>query len=99
MQMADGSHYWEAKAITREAPAPIKTIEPRDNLSSFRGRNAWTIILNNYRHGVPFLRGSNSHCCFATGVFEGVIDQVGGGARQKIFVAERCWFAIDIFDG
>ena len=98
MQVADRYYYWEAEAIPRRAPAPIKTVEPRSDLCSFLGRDAWAVILNHQRHGVAFFSRSNSDRCRAAGILEGVIDQVGGRTRQQIFVAECCRFAITILD-
>jgi hypothetical protein len=94
--MADGRHYLEPESVARKASATIKTIEPCNNLCPFLGRDAGAIILNGNRHRVSFLRRSNSYCRLATGILERVVDQVRGRARQKIFVAERRWFAIDI---
>jgi hypothetical protein len=79
--MADGRYYREAEAISRKAPAPIKTVEPRSYLCSFLGRDSWAIILNNKRYGVALFSRSNSDRCRAAVILEGVVDQVRGCTR------------------
>ena len=98
MQRGDCGHDRETEAVAGQAAALVKPIEPIDDASSLCRRNAWAIILNEQRDGIPFLDRTNLYGGPAPGIFQSVVDQVGERARKEVFVAERNWPTLDLAD-
>jgi hypothetical protein len=88
MQRGDSGHDRQTKAVAGQISAPVETVEAINDASSLCRRNAWAIVLDDQGDGVCFFGCPNVYRRRATGIFQGIIDQIHDCAREEILVAE-----------
>src|SRR6516162_1589488 len=98
MQGGDGGHDRQTKTVSGQASALVEPVEPIDDASPLGGRNAWAIILNDYRDGISLLDRANLYGGPAAGIFQSIVDQVRERAREKVLVAECERPTLDLAD-
>src|SRR5215831_4453532 len=96
MQRRNGAHDRETKSITRQTPASVQTVEAFDYPWPLSRRDAGAVVLNRYRDAVSLLDRLNPHCRPIASIFQRVVNEVYGRAREEVLVSHCNRVAFDV---